>query len=422
MHLLELLPLGLRDRLAHLLVAAEHHCPLLELLEQSAGFGVFAKGFAGLCIGGDGRMLGDEFSQLLGGGGDLLVEVLLRHGSSIGPMNVSGDRYDRQCRLPQIGEAGQANIAAARVVVLGCGALGTVAADGLARAGVGTLILVDRDIVESSNLQRQTLFAESDISRPKVVAAAERLARINGAITLDPRPIDVDAESVGNLVSGVTLVVDGTDNAATRYLLNDACVKTGVPWVYGAAVGTVGRAMAVIPGETACLRCVFPNPPRPGELETCDTAGVLAAAAGVTANLQVAMAIRLIVNRDTAGVLHAFDVWHGTARQVEVPRDEACPCCGAREFPFLDMPTDSSTSLCGRDAVQVRQTGRLDLQAAAAKWAGSGTVKATAFCVRLVPTERPTLQLTAFADGRVIVQGTDDTAAARSLVARLLGS
>ena len=337
------------------------------------------------------------------------------------------DRYHRQSILPQIGAAGQARLADATVAILGCGALGTVAADGLARAGIGRLILVDRDLIETTNLQRQTLYDEADArdSRPKAVAAAERLARVNSDIKIEPRPVDVDADNVLALVEEADLTVDGTDNAATRYLLNDAAVKLGKPWIYGAAVSVEGRAMAVIPEKTPCLRCVFPDPPPPGELETCDTAGILAAASGVVGNLQAALALRTIVSGDPPMALQAFDVWNGEFRTIDLSSAKTadCPCCGHGEFPFLDQPPGDAVALCGRDAVQIRTPrATWELAALAKKLGPLGDLSETPMMLRFTPRDRPGIRMTAFRDARVIVQGTTDPAVARSLHARYFGA
>lgn len=337
-------------------------------------------------------------------------------------------RYHRQTLLPQIGDEGQAKLAGATVALIGCGALGTVLAESLARAGVGRLILCDRDLVEPSNLQRQTLYTERDAaqSRPKAVAAADRLKDINGEIHIEPRPIDVDGNNVETLVADATLVLDGTDNAATRYLVNDACVKQNRPWVYGAAVATEGRVMPVLPGVGPCLRCVFREMPPAGALSTCDTAGVLASAAGVVANLQAAAAIQILVTGRAPLLLHALDVWAGRVNVVNMAeaRDPDCPCCGRRDFEFLAHPPADTAGLCGQDAVQVRAPAavRWELEAIATKLRAAGEVQATPFMVRFVPSDRPKLRLTAFSDGRVIVQGTTDVAEARAVYARYVGS
>ena len=342
-------------------------------------------------------------------------------------VQVTNDRYHRQRLLPGVGDAGQSRIASARVVVVGCGALGTVAVESLARAGVGHLTLIDRDLVEETNLQRQTLYTEADAAegRPKAVAAADRLAAVNSTIRIEPKPVDVDGGNVEELIADAMLVVDGTDNAATRYLLNDACVKAGVDWVYGAAVSTEGRAMAVRPGVGPCLRCVFPTMPGPGELATCDTAGVLGPAAGVVANLQSAVALRLLASGDVPLQLHAVDVWSGRFSTVDLTnaRDADCPCCGRGEYEFLGQPSAGATQLCGANAMQVRGPAAttLDLKSLAARLAPAGRVTATPFVVRFVPGERPTLKMSVFADGRMVVQGTREAAEARSLYARYVG-
>jgi adenylyltransferase/sulfurtransferase len=330
------------------------------------------------------------------------------------------ERYHRQTILPEIGQAGQAKLADATAVVLGVGALGTVSADALARAGIGRLILVDRDVVERTNLQRQTLYAEADVGQPKAVAAASRLQAVNSDITLDPRPIDVSADNIEVLVKEASFVLDGLDNAQTRYLLNDACVKIGVPWFYGAAVGTEGRTMAVVPQETACLRCVFPEPPAAGELDTCDTRGILAMTAGIVGNRQAAAAVRFVVSGRLVSGLTAFDVWNDTHRHISVTRTADCPCCGQREYVFLDQMREQMVSLCGRDAVQVRVGRCLDLDQLRKRWSTADVRHAsTPFMVKIRADD---VTLSAFADGRVLVQGTQEASVARSLVNRYVGT
>jgi adenylyltransferase/sulfurtransferase len=338
------------------------------------------------------------------------------------------DRYHRQRILPQVGDAGQARISDARVVLIGSGALGTVLAEAMARAGVGNLIIADRDLVELTNLQRQTLYTEADAaeSRPKALAAAHRLAQINSQITIEPRPLDVDGANVEKLIAGATLVLDGTDNAATRYLINDACVKQGLAWIYGAALAMEGRVMPVLPGRGPCLRCIFREMPPAGELDTCDTAGVLGATAGIVASLQSALAIRLLVTGQAPLQLHAIDAWDGRIQAVDVSeaRDPDCPCCGTREFEFLGRASADSAALCGQDAVQIRppRETRVDLAALARRLSGTGQVQALPLMLRIVPGERPALKLTVFSDGRMIVQGTRDVAEARSIYARFVGA
>ena len=338
------------------------------------------------------------------------------------------DRYHRQRILPQVGDAGQGKLAAARVVLIGCGALGTVLAESMVRAGTGSMILADRDLVELSNLQRQTLYTEADAAeaRPKAVAAAERLGAVNSEVSLEARPIDVDSGNVETLIAGATLVLDGTDNAAVRYLLNDACVKHRIPWIYGAAIAMEGRVMPVLPERGPCLRCIFRDMPPAGELDTCDTAGVLGATAGLVANLQAALAIRLLVTGDAPLQLHAIDAWDGRVQAVDVSqaRDADCPCCGRHDFEFLARPPADSAALCGQDAVQIRppKQTKLDLAGLARRLEKAGRAQALPMMVRFVPDERPELKLSAFPDGRLIVQGTRDLAEARSLYARYVGS
>lgn len=336
------------------------------------------------------------------------------------------DRYSRQVRFRGIGSRGQERIRAGRVLVIGCGGLGTAIVNLLARAGVGTITVVDRDLVEFSNLQRQLLFDEADAlaGTPKAVAAAEACARINSEVIVVPVVADVVAGNVEAMVSGMDVVLDATDNLQTRYLLNDACIKAGVPWIYGGAVGSNGMTMTVVPGETACLRCLWPDPPSAGTTTTCATVGVLGASVAIVAALQWTEAIKLLVgDRDhLSRTLRYLDLWSNDFEQGEaVAPFPDCPCCGQRRFEFLDRATGGdAVTLCGSDAVQVRPvTARqLDLAALAQKLAPAGDVTVTRFMLRLETDGR---ELTVFPDGRAIVKGTSDAAAARSLYSQYLG-
>jgi adenylyltransferase/sulfurtransferase len=324
------------------------------------------------------------------------------------------------------------------VLIVGCGALGTVMAEQLARAGVGSLRIVDRDVVEWTNLQRQTLFDESDAKEavPKAVAARRRLAQVNSSIAAEALVTDLhsaNVETLAGLERGglrVDLILDGTDNVETRYLINDVAIKHGLPWVYGACVGTEGRVMTVRPGTTACLRCVFPKPPAGSELPTCDTAGVLGPAAHVVASLQAASALRLLCGtRSEQAVppsLLTLDVWHGRFHALDTgdPVPD-CPACGKRQFDFLDRPSDGTTSLCGRRSVQVRPAGGtagFDMNAVQAKLMTAGNVQRTPYLLRCRLNEPEGLDLTLFSDGRLIVSGTTDANRARSIYARFVGS
>jgi adenylyltransferase/sulfurtransferase len=351
------------------------------------------------------------------------------------------ERYQRQILLPQIGERGQQRLHDATVLLIGVGALGCTIADQLARAGVGRLVLVDRDVVELTNLQRQTLFDESDVaeSRPKAHAAALRLSRVNSSITIEPVVSDVGPDNIRRLIAThrPTVIVDGTDNAPTRYLLNDAAIEADIPWVYGACVGVEGRVMAIVPGATPCLRCVFPDPPAPGELPTCDTAGVLGAVAGMVASMQVVETLRLIVEPPATGAspggacpasMLTLDAWSRRFKTIDLSdaRRADCPACAQRRFDFLNAAAPLTATLCGRNTVQVRwsspQADPDDLFAIIEPRLQriSADVQRTPYLIRCrIDTST---ELSIFADGRVLVHGTNDPARARSLVARYLGS
>jgi molybdopterin-synthase adenylyltransferase len=338
-------------------------------------------------------------------------------------------RYSRQILLPQIGEEGQRALAESRVLVVGVGALGSTIAELLARAGIGHLRLVDRDIVEFSNLQRQVLFDESDAisGTPKAIAATRRLTAVNSGISIEPMVLDLASDNVLALLEEVDLVLDGTDNVATRYLINDAAVKTLRPWVYAACVGVEGRVMAIDPRRGwPCLRCVFPNPPAAGEIATCDTAGVLGPVASIAASFAAAAAIRILVGDESmTPAMLAIDGWDGRVRRIELhnARQADCPCCGSKHFEFLDASPAANRTLCGRDAVQIKppKPSTLDLTALANRWRRlSDDVRHDEVYVRLVvPDTR--LSITAFSDGRAIVQGTNDVARAHALYDRYIG-
>ena len=332
-------------------------------------------------------------------------------------------RYSRQILFPGIGEAGQEAMLAAHAAVVGCGALGSFQAAALARAGVGRLTIIDRDYVEPSNLHRQWLFDEADAEQalPKAAAAARRLAAINSGIRVDSAIVDLTAENVTELLGDAGVILDGTDNFETRYLINDFAVGHGIPWVYGAAVGSYGLAMTVIPGRTACLRCVYPEPPS-GAQPTCETAGVLNVVVSTVASIQVADALKILSGHSDLVVprITTVDVWTGAIRQVNGPgRDPDCPTCGRREFPYLEGRERPPAVLCGRNAVQIHQQARaLDLEELRARLEPLGQVRANEFALRFIVD---CYELTVFPDGRAIIKGTDDTGVARSLYAKYVG-
>lgn len=335
------------------------------------------------------------------------------------------DRYIRQTIFAPLGRAGQAKLQAARVVLVGCGANGTVIANTLARAGVGALVIADRDYVELNNLQRQVLFDEEDVARgtPKAVAAAEKLHRVNSSIHIEGKVTDVNSENIEELIEGANLVLDGTDNFETRFLINDACVKHGIAWIYAGAVASYGMTMTIVPHVTACLRCVFPHEPPPGTLATCDTAGVLAPIVGVMGSLAAAEAIKYLAGVGTrnSGFIHV-DVWENSFESFSIARRPDCPTCGKGEYDYLEGERSGAATayLCGRDAVQVNP-GRghtVSLLALAERLRPVGQVSVNDYLVKFTIDS---YELTIFPDARAIVKGTDDAAVARTLYAKYVG-
>jgi molybdopterin-synthase adenylyltransferase len=333
------------------------------------------------------------------------------------------ERYSRQILFPPIGEAGQEAIGKVSVAVIGCGALGSFQAEALVRAGVRRVILIDRDYVEYSNLQRQWLYDERDAADevPKAIAAGRRLALINSGVKIETHVADFTPSNAEELLEGCSLVMDGTDNFETRYLLNDVCVKQGIPWIYGAAIGSYGITMPINPDVGPCFACVYPEPPA-GVQPTCDVNGVLASATGMVASLQVAAAIRLLIGWPNFSCrIQTVDVWEGTSRVTSAgPRDAACTVCGDREFRYLEGQRQVPVSLCGRNAVQLHETARpLDLHSLACRLRPLGDVRVNEFALRMT---LPKYDVTVFPDGRAIVKGTTDVGVARSVYARLVGA
>jgi len=338
-------------------------------------------------------------------------------------MHATDSRYSRQTRFLPWGDSGQAKFGAARVAIVGCGALGTVQAEILTRAGVGTLRIIDRDLVELSNLQRQFLFSEADAAEgtPKAVAAARRLAAINSEVTIDPVVADLVPGNASELFEDIDLILDATDNFETRYLINDFAVRENIPWIYGAAVSSYGLKLAVIPGVTACLKCVYPEPPK-GAQPTCETAGVLGTVTATIAALQAADAMRILAT-GTVGVarLTTIDLWTGEIRQIAPPaRDPDCRCCAAHDFVHLDGSKRAPVSLCGRNAVQIHERARpIDLSELAGRLGTLAPVRVNEFALRVTLDSH---ELMIFPDGRAIIRGTTDIGIARSLYARYVGA
>jgi adenylyltransferase/sulfurtransferase len=338
---------------------------------------------------------------------------------------VSVSRYSRQELFAGLGREGQERLRRARVLVVGVGALGSASAETMVRAGLGRVTLVDRDFVEESNLQRQSLFEEDDAARglPKAVAAEARLRRINSEVEVKGIVGDVDAANVSALVGEADLVLDGTDNFDTRFLLNDACLRARVPWVYGACVGSHGLALAIRPGATPCLRCVLREMPAPGTTDTCDTAGVIAPIVQVVAGVQAAEAFKLLASReaDLLPGLLTVDLWSGLFEVMDLRGQRpSCPACALGRYESLTAPSAESAVLCGRDAVQLRPraVSPPDLAVLAARLRGVGRVVENEWLLRF---QGEGADLVVFKDGRVLVKGVADVARARSLSARYVG-
>jgi adenylyltransferase/sulfurtransferase len=339
------------------------------------------------------------------------------------------DRYARQIRFAALGEAGQRRLSESSALVCGCGALGSVIANTLVRAGVGRVRIVDRDFLEINNLQRQVLYDEDDVAAdlPKAIAAQNRLRKVNSDVAIEAMVADVDATNILKLIDGVGVVVDGLDNFETRFLINDAALSTGTPWVYGGCLGSEGQTMTIVPGETPCLRCLMSDTPPPGTTPTCDSAGILGPVINVIASLQAMEAIKILSGHREAisRKLTVVDVWDSTVRQVRLDslRDTAdCPACKRGEYPWLRGERGSHTAvLCGRNAVQLSFPGRepLELNALAQRLSGVGQVTRNKFLLRLAVDE---FLLTVFPDGRAIIGGTEDIPTARSLYARYIGN
>ncbi len=340
-------------------------------------------------------------------------------------MDEGAGRFARQTRFAPLGPAGQARLAEARVVLVGCGALGGSSAQNLTRSGVGELVLVDRDVVDVTNLPRQVLFEDrhAAAATPKVEAAREALSRIGGPTRIDVHAVHVDSGNVEDLLEGADLVLDGTDNVATRYLINDFCVAREMPWIYGGVVGARGLCLAVLPRRGPCLRCVFPDPPPASSLPTCETDGVLQPAVALVAAMQSGLALRILSRgREFEPKLCEFDAWSGRVREFAPQRDERCPCCAARDFPFLSRPhVENALSLCGRNAVQVRGLSAAPDLAQLAR-ALDGIAQRIEHKDLLLRFEVEKQRITVFRDGRALIEGTSDLGRARALYDRYVAS
>jgi adenylyltransferase/sulfurtransferase len=340
------------------------------------------------------------------------------------PPPQADERYSRQVLFAGIGAAGQRRLAAAHVAIVGCGATGAASASLLARAGVGQITLIDRDFVEESNLQRQALFDEADAlaALPKAEAARRKIALFNSAVVVNGRIADLVPGNIHELLRGAEIVLDGTDNFETRYLINDHAVEQGVPWIYAAALGGYGATMNVIPGDTACLACVFPEPPS-GAVETCDTAGILNTAVNLAASIQATEAIKFLVGakQELRRTLLAIDLWTNERSEISTGRRRlGCSVCGERDFSRLRGEGRPHITLCGRNSVQIHEHHRpVDFAAMQRRLEAHGVVRHNNMLLRF---QRGEHAITLFADGRALIQGTTDIGVARSLYARFIGS
>ena len=338
------------------------------------------------------------------------------------------ERYTRQILFQHIGEERQKVLMNSSAVVIGCGALGTVSSSYLTRAGIGHIRIIDRDFVEESNLQRQILFDENDISEnlPKAIAAQRKLQKINTKIKIEGIVTDINYSNIDELTEGVDIIIDGTDNFETRFLINDYCIKNSVPWVYGACIGGRGVLMNIIPSETPCLRCVFETIPQIGSFPTCDTAGVIGPIAGIIASVQVTEAIK-ILTKDYGSVnkkLLEIDVWDTKFKQIDVSDLKElnnCPTCKLHNYTFLEAEDGVMTTfLCGKNAVQVmsRNTGNINLEQLEQRLGSITDVSRNAFMLRFKVKDH---EFTVFPDGRAIITGTADSSTAKNLYSKYLG-
>ena len=334
---------------------------------------------------------------------------------------VALDRYVRQTILPEIGPEGQRKLSAATVAIIGLGALGTVSAGLLARAGVGHLKLVDRDVVELTNLQRQVLFDEKDMDLPKAEVAAKKLRAVNSSVTIEGVSKDIHAANIESVLAGVGLVVDGTDNMELRFLLNEIAIARGFPWVYGGAIATQGMVMGILPGTTACFRCFLPQMPPPGSLPTCDTAGILNTVSSIVGSLQATEGIKLLLGQRPSGELLVFDGWANELQRLRVSRRKDCPACVKRETEYLGAKRGQViAALCGSQTISIdpAHKGEIDLAGIEARLRPLGPVKSLGSVLVL---DAGDAVITIFSDGRALIRGTDDPQRARSLYAKYIG-
>jgi adenylyltransferase/sulfurtransferase len=340
-------------------------------------------------------------------------------------MNMNLERYKKQILMKEIGEEGQVKLLKSNAVVIGCGALGSVISNTLARMGVGKIKIIDRDFVEEDNLHRQILFDEDDIrsNLPKAVAAARKLERINSHIEIEPVVADLNPENIESLIRGANCIIDGTDNFETRFLLNDAADKLSIPWIYGGVVAAGGMSFTIIPGLTPCFRCFMRNPPEPGTAETCDTAGVLTTAVSIVASIEATEAIKILSDKsvDLLNALIIIDAWSGTWRSIKMKADPECPVCRKKDYDFLNSVSVSRTEvLCGRNAIQISPANKsgLDFVEISNRLRKICDVAYNDYMLKFSVSE---INITLFKDGRAIIKGSKDIAGARALYSKYIG-
>ena len=334
-------------------------------------------------------------------------------------------RYRKQMLLKEIGDSGQRKLMKSRAVVIGCGALGTAIANTLVRMGVGFIVIADRDYIEIDNLHRQILFDEDDIREglPKSVAAAVKLDKINPKIVITPFVTDINAGNIQDVIRGADCVIDGTDNFETRFLINDACHKLNIPWIYGGVVGTYGMSFTIIPGETACFRCFMRDAPKTGETETCDTAGVLATAVSIIASIETTEAVKILSGnkKDINRELVTVDIWNGVWKSFQIKKDVNCPLCAKGNYDFLDERVSSKTvSMCGRNAIQITPGKKtiIGFKDIARKLEPIGKVSYNEYILKF---SADGCEITLFTDGRAIIKGAKNEAAARTIFSKYIG-
>jgi adenylyltransferase/sulfurtransferase len=336
-------------------------------------------------------------------------------------VNPEIERYDRQMVLPQVGRDGQEKLLEAAVAVIGLGALGALSSTLLARAGIGRLVVIDRDVVELDNLQRQVLYDEGDIGEAKAIVAARKISEANSTVEVRSHPSDLSPRNIDDILAGVDVIVDGLDNLKTRFVVNDHCVKNQIPFVYGGAVATYGMTMSIVPTLTACFECLFPSLPPAGTVATCETEGILNTVPATISSLQVADTVRLILGEDVGGQLLTYDAWTREFNEMSISRNEDCPSCGKKAFRHLvEDDSDLAVTLCGRNSVSIslRATERIDFDALESRLMKVGKPRRGDGILML---DIDQYRLTIFQDGRVLISGTGEVAKARSLYSRFIG-